>query len=146
MLEMYDFLKHDISQTSKTETFDYIIVAVGHFSVPNLPIFDGEEKFKGKIIHSHDYYDGKLYQNKRILLVGGSHSAEDLALQCWKFGAKYTHITHRKSERMGFNFPAGITETETFLKDFEDKRVIFEDGSSDEYDFIIKCEVNTKIN
>ena len=41
----------DRLNNNETETFDYIIVAVGHFSVPNLPIFDGEEKFKGKIIH-----------------------------------------------------------------------------------------------
>ena len=41
-------------QTTKTatgevinETFDYIAVATGHFSVPHDPHFDGEETFTG---------------------------------------------------------------------------------------------------
>lgn len=121
------------------ETFDYVVVAVGHFSVPNDPIFTNEEKFTGKIIHAHDYRDGRMYKDKRVLLVGGSYSAEDIALQCWKFGAKYSHITHKNPNRMGFQWPNGVVETETFLKDFDGNKVIFEDGSSEEYDYVIKC-------
>ena len=83
------------SQSAEHETaiFDHVVVATGHFSVPNVPIFPGEEKFNGKIIHSTDFRDGRLFQGKRILLIGGSHSTEDIALQCWKFDAKSTHIT-----------------------------------------------------
>ena len=121
------------------ETFDYVVVAVGHFSVPNDPVFTNEEKFTGKIIHAHDYRDGRMYKDKRVLLVGGSYSAEDIALQCWKFGAKYSHITHKNPNRMGFQWPEGIVETETFLKDFDGNKVIFEDESSEEYDYVIKC-------
>ena len=129
------------NQTAGHETaiFDYVVVATGHFSVPNVPIFPGEERFDGKIIHSTDYRDGRLFQGKRVLLIGGSHSTEDIALQCWKYGAKYTHITHRKLEPMGFKFPDGITEKDTFLKDFDTNGVIFKDGTSEEYDVIIKC-------
>ena len=127
------------SDYPQMETFDYVVVAVGHFSVPNDPIFTNEEKFTGKIIHAHDYRDGRLYKDKRVLLVGGSYSAEDIALQCWKFGAKYSHITHKNPNRMGFQWPKGVVETETFLKDFDGNKVIFEDGSSEEYDYVIKC-------
>ena len=121
------------------ETFDHVVVAVGHFSVPNDPKFTNEEKFTGKIIHAHDYRDGRMYKGKRVLLVGGSYSAEDIALQCWKFGAEYSHITHKNPNRMGYKWPEGVVETETFLKDFDGNKVIFEDGSSEEYDYIIKC-------
>ena len=31
-----------------SEIFDYVIVATGHFSVPNDPKFKGEETFTGK--------------------------------------------------------------------------------------------------
>jgi len=123
----------------KTAIFDYVVVATGHFSVPNVPIFPGEDKFNGELIHSTDYRDGRLFQGKRILLIGGSHSTEDIALQCWKFGAKHTHITHRKPEPMGFKFPDGITEKDTFLKDFNENGVFFQDGTFEEYDVIIKC-------
>ena len=121
------------------ETFDYVVVAVGHFSVPNNPKFTNEEKFTGKNIHAHDYRDSRLYKGKRVLLVGGSYSAEDIALQCWKFGAEYAHITHKNQNRMGFKWPEGIVEKDTFLKDFDGNKVMFEDESSEEYDYIIKC-------
>ena len=87
------------------------MVAVGHFSVPNDPIFTNEEKFTGKIIHAHDYRDGRMYKDKRVLLVGGSYSAEDIALQCWKFGAKYAHITHRLPEPLAYpDFPKEVIQ------------------------------------
>ena len=127
------------SAEHETAIFDHVVVATGHFSVPNVPIFPGEEKFSGQLIHSTDFRDGRLFQGKRILLIGGSHSTEDIALQCWKFDAKSTHITHRKPEPMGFKFPDGITEKDTFLKEFNENGVCFMDGTSEEYDAIIKC-------
>ena len=103
------------------------------------PGFENEDKFTGKIIHAHDYRDGRVYKDKKVLLIGGSYSAEDIALQCWKFGAEYSHITHKNPARMGFKWPETVSETATFLKDFDGNKVIFEDGSSEEYDVIIKC-------
>ena len=81
---------------NKLLEFDYIMVATGHFSIPNNPSFKGEESFNGRLIHSHEYQDGNLYTNKRVLIIGGSFSAEDIALQCWKFGSAACHITHRR--------------------------------------------------
>ena len=81
---------------NKLLEFDYIMVATGHFSIPNNPSFKGEDSFNGRLIHSHEYQDGNLYTNKRVLIIGGSFSAEDIALQCWKFGSAACHITHRR--------------------------------------------------
>ena len=49
--------------------------------MPHDPHFKGEETFKGKYIHAHDFIDGKLYKGQRVLCIGGSYSAEDIALQ-----------------------------------------------------------------
>ena len=49
--------------------------------MPHDPHFKGEESFKGKYIHAHDFIDGKLYKGQRVLCIGGSYSAEDIALQ-----------------------------------------------------------------
>ena len=38
----------------KSNTFDYVVVATGHFSWPENPKFEGEETFPGQIIHSHE--------------------------------------------------------------------------------------------
>ena len=59
-------------------------------------MFAGEEDFLGEILHSHDFKGGEKYKGRRILCVGGSWSAEDICLQCWKSGAKYSHISSRK--------------------------------------------------
>ena len=37
------------------ETFDYVVVASGHYSVPNIPAFKGLLDFPGRVLHSHDY-------------------------------------------------------------------------------------------
>ena len=50
-----------------SEIFDNVIVATGHFTYPHDPHFEGQETFKGKIIHSHDFLDGKLFK-KRVFL------------------------------------------------------------------------------
>ena len=42
------------------ETFDYVIVATGHFWAPNFPEFPGIEKFTGRVLHAHDYKCAKV--------------------------------------------------------------------------------------
>ena len=55
--------------TSSESIFDYIIVGSGHFSVPNVPDINGIEKFKGRILHSHDLRNFEEFLNKQVLLV-----------------------------------------------------------------------------
>jgi len=45
----------DMARNKDTiEQFDYVVVATGHYSYPNLPDFKGIELFKGKIAHCHE--------------------------------------------------------------------------------------------
>ena len=39
------------------------------------------EKFKGKIVHSHDYKDFHGYEGKRIVVVGVGNSGCDVAVE-----------------------------------------------------------------
>ena len=73
-------------QVDDGERFDYVIVASGHYSVPNVPTFPGIEKFPGRVMHAHDFREANEFAGKRLLLVGASYSAEDIALQCIKVG------------------------------------------------------------
>ncbi len=57
----------------------------GHFSVPNTPKWPGFDQFEGRILHSHDFRDAKEFSGKDILVIGTSYSAEDIALQCYKY-------------------------------------------------------------
>ena len=51
------------------ETFEYIVVAPGHFSIPNLPSFPGLDDFPGRVLHALDFKDANEFTGKRLLLV-----------------------------------------------------------------------------
>jgi len=119
------------------QTFDYVIVAIGHYSVPFTPYYPGVERFPGRVMHSHDFRDACEFAGKRLLVVGSSYSAEDIALQTVKYGAEQVICTYR-SAPMGFKWPPQISERPLFTK-VEGKTVHFSDGSTADVDAIIFC-------
>jgi len=122
---------------SLAETFDYVIVAVGIFHIPNKPSFQGLNQFEGRVLHVHDMKDAHEFSGQRVLVVGGGYSAEDITLHCIKFGAKHVTITHR-SPSMGFKWPPGVDER-PIIERIQGNTVFFKDGSKTEVDAIIMC-------
>ena len=43
------------------ERFDYVVVASGHYSFPEVPYFQGVESFTGTVTHSHDFRYVSMY-------------------------------------------------------------------------------------
>ncbi|KAI9334503.1 flavin-binding monooxygenase-like-domain-containing protein [Zopfochytrium polystomum] len=66
---------------SKAETFDFVIVASGHHWKPKLPEFEGMEKFKGNMLHSHSYRVPYPFKDARVLVVGVGNSGLDIAAE-----------------------------------------------------------------
>lgn len=122
---------------SRSERFDYVVVASGHFSVPDAPHFDGMDGFPGRICHSHDFRNAEEFAGQDVLVIGGRWSAEDIALQLYKFGAKSITISYR-TRPMGFAWPAGIVEVPLLAK-IQGKTAIFRDGTEREVDSVILC-------
>jgi len=125
--------------TSKTNVgyFDHVIVCSGHFSTPNMPSFDGFERFPGRILHAHDFRDATEFQGKDVLLIGTSYSAEDIGSQCWKYGAKSITVSHRTAA-MGYDWPANWEEVPLLTK-VDGQTAYCKDGSSKTIDAIILC-------
>jgi trimethylamine monooxygenase len=93
-----------------TEVFDHVVVASGHYSVPNYPYYEGFEDFQGRVLHAHDMRDACEFTGKDVLLIGTSYSAEDIASQCWKYGARSIVLSHR-SKPIGYQtWPENISE------------------------------------
>jgi trimethylamine monooxygenase len=69
--------------------------------------------------------------------VGSSYSAEDISLQCAKYGSGDIICSYR-TRPMGFKWPANITER-PLLTHVDGKVVHFTDGSTAEVDAIIFC-------
>lgn len=121
----------------ETNEFDYVVVATGHFSTPNMPYFKGLEEFPGRVMHAHDFRDALEFKDEDLLLVGSSYSAEDIGTQCYKYGAKSVTISYR-SKAMGYNWPEGIEE-KPLLTHFEGDIAHFADGTSKRFDAVVMC-------
>ncbi len=128
-----DLVANEVSSSE----FDYVIVACGHFSTPNVPDFPGLAKFPGRVMHAHDFRSADEFAGKNVLLIGASYSAEDIGIQCYKYGAKSVTFSWR-TKPMGFNWPDGCKEVE-LLQRVEGKTAHFKDGSSQEVDAIVLC-------
>lgn len=119
------------------EDFDHVIVASGHFSVPNVPEYPGFDSFNGRVLHAHDFRDAREFAGKDLLLLGTSYSAEDIGSQCWKYGAKSITVAHRTAP-MGFDWPENWKEVPK-LERMDETTAYFIDGSSKKVDVVILC-------
>ena len=124
------------NKTTK-EDFDYLVVASGHFSVPYIPYYEGMNSFPGRILHGHDFRDAEEFRGKDVVVLGSSYSAEDIALQCYKYGAKSVTIGYRNNP-MGFKWPEGMKEVH-YLDRLEGNKAVFKDGHEQNTDAIILC-------
>jgi trimethylamine monooxygenase len=122
---------------ARSEEFDYVIVAVGHFSAPNIPYFDGIETFSGRILHSHEFRSAKDFVNKHVLLIGNGVSGEDIGLQLYKYGVKSITLSYR-TRPLNLKWPDELKEVPLLVK-IDGETAYFQDGSSQAADAIIFC-------
>lgn len=120
-----------------SEVFDYVVVASGHFSTPNVPFFPGIEMFPGRVMHAHDFRAADEFVGKDLLVVGSSYSAEDIASQCYKYGAKSITFSYR-TRRSNFAWPSCFTE-KPLLEKLEERTAHFIDGTTADVDAVILC-------
>ena len=119
------------------ENFDQVVIATGHFSVPNVPEYPGFETFNGRILHAHDFRDAREFTGQDILILGTSYSAEDIGSQCWKYGAKSITSCWRTAP-MPYEWPDNWTVVPA-LERVEGRTAHFKDGTSKEVDAIVLC-------
>ena len=121
----------------ETDEFDYVVVATGHFSTPNMPYVKGLEEFPGRVMHAHDFRDALEFKDQDLLLVGGSYSAEDIGTQCYKYGAKSVTISYR-SQALGYDWPERMEER-PLVERLEGNVAHFADGTTKAFDAVIMC-------
>lgn len=110
MLESYN---HQTKET-KTEAFDYLMVANGHHWDPRMPRLEGS--FSGEVLHSHAYKHNRPFRDKRVLVVGGGNSACDVAVECSRV-SEYTHLSMRRGHwfipKFMFGIPSDVINFQT---------------------------------
>jgi dimethylaniline monooxygenase (N-oxide forming) len=63
------------------ERFDAVMVCTGFNSKPSIPDFPGLESFRGQLLHSASYKGPEAFAGKRVVVVGASSSASDVAVE-----------------------------------------------------------------
>jgi thioredoxin reductase len=89
-----------ITTTNTTREFDKCVWACGENGRPNVPFavqnMFHTGGFRGAVLHACETAQLDFHvRHKRVLMVGGSYSAEDLALQAIKLGVAQIYISCR---------------------------------------------------
>lgn len=69
------------SGESSTQVFDGVIISTGHHVTPLTAQFPGQEKFKGRITHTHTFKHAEGYQGKRVCVIGVGNSGGDALVE-----------------------------------------------------------------
>lgn len=93
----------------------HFVIATGTSSLPSSPEIEGVEEFKGEVMHSSAFRDSPGYANQRVVIVGASNSAHDIAHDLVEQGATVTMVqrsrTYVMSSRNGLAVQlAGVYE------------------------------------
>ncbi|MGZ2259568.1 flavin-containing monooxygenase [Roseobacter sp. A03A-229] len=73
------------------EDFDFVVICTGQFSEKNVISHPGQEGFEaagGQVMHSSDYTDASMVEDKHVVVLGGSKSATDIAVNAVNSGAR----------------------------------------------------------
>lgn len=68
------------TNTGKTFEVDNVVIATGVNRVPFRPTWDGEENFKGQIVHSRNYKNVEPFRGGKVLVIGMGNTGAELAL------------------------------------------------------------------
>ena len=91
----------EFTATDKTsrEDFDFVAICTGQFNDPQELKLAGEDAFRaqgGQILHSSNYGDASLAKGRRVVVLGGSKSATDIAVNAVNSGAREVTIVYRE--------------------------------------------------
>ena len=92
--------RNEITGVTSSKTYDKCIWSGGLNATAKMPrdlvAMLSHQNFSGRVIHSTEMKDFEAtVRGKRVLFIGDSYSAEDLALQSLKLGAEQIYITSR---------------------------------------------------
>lgn len=83
----------------RDEDFDFVVICTGQFSDKNIISHPGQDKFVaegGQVMHSSDYTDPSLAKGKHVVVLGGSKSSTDIAVNAAENGAAQVTLVYRE--------------------------------------------------
>lgn len=83
----------------RDEDFDFVVICTGQFSDKNVISHPGQDEFGaqgGHVMHSSDYTDPELARGKHVVVLGGSKSSTDIAVNAAENGAAQVTLVYRE--------------------------------------------------
>ncbi|GAA2829386.1 cation diffusion facilitator CzcD-associated flavoprotein CzcO [Aminobacter aminovorans] len=83
--------------TTTTEDFDFVAVCTGNFSEKRELVHPGQDEFVaagGQVLHSSEYTDPATVRGRRVVVLGFSKSATDIAVNAINSGAAAVTIVY----------------------------------------------------
>ncbi|XP_055591320.1 uncharacterized protein LOC129743361 [Uranotaenia lowii] len=117
-------------------TFDFLLVCNGHHFRPLYPEIEGRRRFKGLQLHSHEYRCPDRFRDKKVVMIGGSHSGMDISIAIAPVAEK-TVLSHRCAQPLNIFYDKVIQKPE-IIRIYEDE-VEYVDGTREKFDVIIHC-------
>jgi cation diffusion facilitator CzcD-associated flavoprotein CzcO len=77
-----------VEHTSGSTRARRVVVATGYNRVAHTPAWPGRERFKGAVMHSGEYRNGRAFKGRSALVVGAGNSGAEIALDLWESGAR----------------------------------------------------------
>lgn len=66
----------------------HLVVATGLNCVPHRPLWPGQERYRGRLLHAAEYRNGEAFRGERVLVVGFGNSAGEIAIDLVEHGAR----------------------------------------------------------
>lgn len=84
----------------RQQDFDFVAICTGQFSDKNIISHPGQDDFVaagGQVMHSSEYTDPSTMRGKHVVVLGGSKSATDIAVNAAKNGAAQVTMVYREN-------------------------------------------------
>ncbi|KAG5680245.1 hypothetical protein PVAND_009767 [Polypedilum vanderplanki] len=117
--------------------FDAVFVCTGNFHTPNSPIIKGNEIFKGKQIHSHDYCDAEQFRNEKVCIIGSGPTGIDVVQAISKTAHSVIWSTHLK-QQLNITLADNVI-MKPDIAELCSNRAIFVDGSYENFTILLQC-------
>lgn len=88
-----------IDGQNETLEYDLVVIATGLYSESVIPNFRGANKFSGPIVSPFTIKSSDQVENKRVVIIGGSKSAVDMAVLAGHF-ARSCYLVFRRAHWM----------------------------------------------
>lgn len=82
---------------SRNEDFDFVSICTGQFSDKKIATHPGQDTFAGDVVHSSEYTDPARVSGKHVVVLGGSKSGTDIAVNATKNGAASVTLVYREN-------------------------------------------------